>query len=204
MITPLTKVEYENYSFYGMNLVRIRTPINNSSIFHALLKAYLPEYILNKIDDVYINRNEYVLNLRKQLSNNLDAIIDPSGDDKTRYYDELMRGKMNDVVKVNTKYEIQNMKDTLIRGYPVSHVYLEYISNQMDKDIYVIDSQTNDVVMLYNDMNTLYKDRDSIIVYNVGGHIELIGWMDNGNIVTLFNYKHDIIQGIRKILKGNV
>ena len=58
---------------------------------------------------------------------------------------------------------------------PVDNAYNEFISDQLNKDIYILDAVTQDVYMTGSDDNVLYKDRPSIVLMYLPGHYELVG-----------------------------
>ena len=95
------------------------------------------------------------------------------------------------------------MQKELNSDFSVDNVYNEFISNQINKDIYILDMVKQDVYMTGDDDEILYKTRPSIVIlylsgkYKSSGHYELIGLNENGYIKTLFDSDHDFIQNIR-------
>ena len=90
------------------------------------------------------------------------------------------------------------MQKELDSSRPVDNVYNEFISDQLEKDIYIIDAVKKDIYITGKDNDILYKNRPSVVILYLPGHYELVGLVKkNGDIKTLFNPDHDFIQAIR-------
>lgn len=203
MTTILTNSEYENLPMDGPfkynNLVRLRTIADGSCFFHALAKSYFKPYITGLLDGKPFIRREFIQNLRKDLSVTLGSKINPSDNSSPLYYDELSRGELKDFSKSVPEYSLKNMQKELDSKRSVDNVYNEFISNQLDKDIYIIDAVKKDIYITGDDNDILYKNRPSVVILYLPGHYELVGLIKrNGDIKTLFNPDHDFIQAIRE------
>ena len=96
------------------------------------------------------------------------------------------------------------MQKTLDSSEPISNEYNEFISNQLDIDIYIIDGIKRDVYMTGTEDSLIYKNRKSVILLYLPGHYELIGTSnssDIGIINTFFDPEDRIIQIIRNRMK---
>ena len=194
------KIEFEKFPF---SLVRIRTDMDGSCFFHALAKAYFKPYIVGKIDGESFNRKNFIKNLRKDLAKRLASKIDPEDPKSKTYYEALAQGELKKISKDMGNYSLKNMqKELSSSSTPVSNIYNEFISDQLELDIYILDANKKDVYMTGTEDNLLYKNRRSIVILYLPGHYELIGLVDEDNeVTTLFSPQSDFIQSIRKRMK---
>ncbi len=86
------------------------------------------------------------------------------------------------------------MQKELDSSASVSNIYNEFISDQLDKDIYILDAVKQDVYMTGTDHDLLYKDRTSIVILYMPGHYELVGVINDDYIETTFKPDHPLIQ----------
>ena len=201
---PLLNHEYENLKWPGVfekfNLIRIRTDMDGSCFFHALAKAYFKPYIVGKIDDEPFNRKEFIKNLRKDLAKTLALKIDPEDTESKTYYQTLSNGEFEKISETMPKYSLKHMQKELANSEkPVSNIYNEFISDQLNLDIYILNGKTKDVYMTGSDNSLLYKGRRSVVILYMPGHYELIGTMDkDNNIETIFSPKSKFIKKIKE------
>ena len=201
---PLLNHEYENLKWSGVfekfNLIRIRTDMDGSCFFHALAKAYFKPYIVGKIDDEPFNRKEFIKNLRKDLAKTLALKVDPEDAESKTYYQTLSNGEFEKISETMPKYSLKHMQKELANSSkPVSNIYNEFISDQLNLDIYILNGKTKDVYMTGSDNSLLYKGRRSVVILYMPGHYELIGLMDkDNNIETIFSHKSKFIKKIRE------
>ena len=201
---PLLNHEYENLKWDGVfkkfNLIRIRTDMDGSCFFHALAKAYFKPYIVGKIDDEPFNRKEFIKNLRKDLAKTLALKVDPEDTESKTYYQTLSNGEFEKISETMPKYSLKHMQKELANSSkPVSNIYNEFISDQLNLDIYILNGKTKDVYMTGSDNSLLYKGRRSVVILYLPGHYELIGLMDkDNNIETIFSPKSKFIKKIRE------
>ncbi len=204
---PLRKREFEKLDWKNHlqipDMIRIRTDLDGNCFFHALSKAYFKPYITGKTKEGKIfNRGEFVKNLRTDLSKMLNNKIDPNNAQSSTWYETMANGEWvedsNNIPELSLKF----MQNELASNASISHVYNEYISDQLDKDIYILDVEKKDVYMTGTDDALLYKNRNSIIILYLPGHYELIGIKDSQNYIqTIFSPDSKIIQIIKKRMK---
>ena len=193
--------------FYYPNLVRIRTITDGSCFFHAVSKAFFEPYITGTLNGLSLDRKEFVKKLRTDLSKKLGQKINPENPNSPRYYDILSRGELEEMSKDVPAFRLENLQNLLDSNRPVDNVFNEFVSNQLDKDIYILDGNKKDVYITGRDEDILYKDRPSIVILYIPGHYELIGVKDDndnddGVITTLFSPDHSLIKAIKnRIIK---
>jgi hypothetical protein len=201
----LINKEYENLvwdsPFSYPNMVRIRTPQDGSCFFHAIAKAYFEPYIIGKLNNEPLNRKTFIRKLRKDLSNKLKSRVDPTDPESPIYYNKLSRGQLQEFSISVPTYSLENMVKELDSNLAVDNVYNEFISDQLDKDIYILDAIKQDVYITGYDDEILYKNRPSIVILYLPGHYELIGLEENGNVKTLFDPDHNFIRAIRERMR---
>jgi len=201
LLKYLTNSEYENLDWeepFGYEgLVRIRTPMDGSCFFHAIAKSYFRPYILGRKDNKPFDRTEFIKNLRKSLAVKLGSRVKPSDPRSPTHYEVLSRGQLPEFAKSVPSYSLINMQKLLDSNRAVDNVFNEFISNQLDKDIYILDAIKRDVYITGFDDDILYKDRPSIIILYLPGHYELVGLNENGSIKVLFEPDHDLVKTVR-------
>jgi hypothetical protein len=179
------------------NMVRIRTSADGSCFFHAIAKAYYIPYRTGMLNGVAINRHQLVKTLRRDLAMKLGQPANPLEPNGPTNYDLLSRGQLREFSKAVPRYSLDNMKKELNSPSAIDNVYNEFISNQLGKDIYLLDGENRDVLVTGNDDDILYKDRDSIVILYIPGHYELVGLLQGDRIETHFLPSHPFIQAIR-------
>ena len=174
---PLMNVEYEKlvWDKFPFELVRLSTDVDGSCYFHAICKAYFKPYITGKVSDKNLNRRDFVKSLRKDLSKMLP-----------KSYQKLANGELLEISKSMDEYTLENMQKNLDSNEPVSNVYNEFISDQLNIDLYILDSVKRDVYMTGTDDKLLYKDRPSVVLLYLPGHYELVGLMHSNNRVETY------------------
>lgn len=201
----LTSKEFEPLNWIGLfkypNMVRLKVIADGSCFFHAIAKSYLNPYIMEELNGEYFDRSKFIRELRRDLSIKLGAKIDPSNPKSLRPYDTLSRGELSNFSKTVKSYTLQNMQRELNSTNAVDNVYNEFISNELNKDIYILDMAKQDVYVTGSDDDILYKNRPSIVLLYLPGHYELVGIDDGEDIKTLFDPNDEFIKAIRNRMK---
>lgn len=181
------------------NMVRIRTIPDGSCFFHAIAKAYHKGYRLGEVNGKQINRSSLVRSLRSELSKKLGQKVPKS--EKT-YYQLLGRGEIEKLSKTSHQYTLDNLQKLLDSSRSIGDEFNEFISNELNKDIYILDGKSEGIYSVGGDKKLLYKDRLSIVLLYIEdpGHYELVGLRDGDNIKTLFDPNHSFINKIRSNL----
>lgn len=207
MERPLLEIEYQdinwNRNFKYPNLVRLRTEMDGSCFFHALAKAYCRPYIEGRYDDKSFNRQEFIKDLRQELADMLDSPVNPSDNTSLTYYQTISRGQLPNLSKDFPECSLENMQKELSTSMEIDFKYMEFISDVIMKDIYLLDADRQDVYVVGNEFDILYKGRESIVLYFLPGHFELVGYRTEKNlniIQTLFPPNHDFILAIQQRL----
>lgn len=140
---------------FSYPLRRIPTLGDGSCFLHAVLRCIWSDYK----DLSTSEKLRVVCEVRQELSD----LIDKKGTDGTSYYDRLSRGELKDLSKSFSETQLEEMKRFLKSSEYFTHLYLEFISEVFEIDIYIIDYKS---MNLYNhgDNELFYKDRNSIAV----------------------------------------
>jgi hypothetical protein len=189
------------------DMIRVNTEGDGSCFFHAILNSCYTPYITGIAGNgVSLDRKQCVRNFRRDLSYKLGDYVEGDPNNKI-WYDNISRGKLRKLSKTLPHLSLENMKATLDSNSPVDHIYNEFISNIIKKDIYLLDFLKQDVYITGDDEDILYKDRQSIVILVIPGHYELVGVMrvnKQGLLVIQTKFEHDdeFIRRIRERMKS--
>ena len=174
--------------------VRINTIGDGSCMFHAILQCFNKTYINSNTED----KIKIIKQFRKDLSNILDEDM---GSDIC--YNQLSRGKLKEISSDIPDVSLENMKNDLDSSDWGDIRFLEFISNILNINVFIIYSGNNDLYQT-GESDLYIKNRDSIIVYNnLNVHFESIGLKSKNTIRTLFSYEDSVIKKLRsKLYKG--
>lgn len=192
MINDFEILTWSN-NFKYPNMVKIYTEGDGSCFFHAITNSFYRPYITGMVGNTPLDKKGFIRNLRTDLSKQLKY-----------HYKNLSRGKLEDFSKGEglETFSLTEMEKILDSNMPVDNRFNEYVSNIIDKDIYILDGQTQDVYITGKDDDILYKRRNSIVLLYSNNHYELVGVLQTGIIKTLFDYSDPFIMSIRSRLKN--
>jgi hypothetical protein len=206
LVIPLTStametLEWKYGGFQYPNMVRLRTLPDAGALLHAVLNAFFVPYRSNQFNHTSepIGRKEMVNAYRLLLAERLDSPIDPSNILSPCVYDCLSRGKMKEYAEIIKEYHIDVMRNELQNpDFFLDDKYLELISNELSKDIYVLNALTQDVHMFdHSDVDMYYKGRPAVVLLFLPGHFELVGIQkENGDVVTHFAPTSPFVQAL--------
>jgi len=171
------------------NLVIVPTIGDGNCFFHSVLRAFNTSYIKagSTLERVNLART-----FRNALADRLNEVDPLTGSD---YYSGLNNGNLEDFSKGVKEYSKESLYRELLSSDPVDNIYQELISNAVNKDIYIIDGETNDMYNVGSAYKLFYKGRNSIIIYYTPGHYEVVGIKrKDGTIDTIFTPEHELIQ----------
>lgn len=202
IIQPLTvnyeHLEWSDYGFNYPNMIRVFTIGDGSCFFHALLNAFYTPYRTRKLNGLPVTPKELVRDLRSALSARLGEPISAYSSPEDTYYSRLGDGTIAKIAETIPRYSLSEMQNKLADTTQyVGNEYNEFISDQLNKDIYILDGKTQDIYMTGDNWEKLYKNRDSIVLLYLPGHYELVSIIENGTTHSLFKYDNPFIQAIR-------
>jgi hypothetical protein len=183
--------------FDAFDMVSIETIGDGSCYFHALANAFYIPYRLQKLNGKNVSRKQIIQDLRQKLAIRLGEPIDPLNPNGPTFYDQLSRGELYDFGKKVPEYSFENMRKRLRSSIAVGNEYHEFVSDQFNKDIYILNADIKDVYITGNDDDLYYKNRNSVVLLNIPSrcHFELVGVKDpKGKIQTYFAPSHPFIQ----------
>lgn len=192
--------------FENWNLVKIDTIGDGSCLFHAIANGFFVPYYTEVINECKISRKEIIKQMRKEFSEKLSTPISSVPNVKTHY--EIINSGKTSEFPVSPDlpeydYSLANMKKQLDSNNNIGYGYIEYISNMLDKNIYILNESDNDLYPFGKDdlLNIYKKNRSSLVLYYTSsnnndnyGHYELVGIMNNGIIDTYFSPDHSFIK----------
>lgn len=189
------------------NLIRINTPGGGNCLFHAIANSFFSPYYSEKVNEQIMTRKEIIRNMRKSFSEKLNSPISSKPNSKTHY--EIINSGNTAEFPISPdlpeyNYSLSNMQKSLDSEENIGYGYIEFISNAIDKNIYILVSSMNDIYPFEKTelLNIYKKDRPSIVVYYIWDndtsdkydHYELVGIMNKGTIDTHFMPDHSFIK----------
>jgi hypothetical protein len=181
---------YKKFYIDKWQLVRYDIPKDGSCLFHAISLAFFKPYINESFNDRSITREQIVYNLRKELSNKLSQPI--NGKNGKTYYDTLNNNGNT------SEYSLKQMQLKLNSRNSIGYGYMEYICNQLNKDIYILNEKKN--VYQGDESKLCIKGRNSIVLYYKNNHYELIGLIGNDGKITHFKPDHPFIIHLKSMI----
>lgn len=189
-----TAIDWGN-GYEKWNMVRFATPADGSCFFHSIANAFFTPYHTEVFNGKKVSKTEIVAHLRKELADKLSEKV--VGNDKLRYYDILNNGNTSNFSKQVPEFSMERMQSELASNHPIGYGYLEFVGNQLDKDIFILDAERNDVYIT-NEEDLTIKNRNSIVLYYIGAHYELVGILnDSHSYDTYFHPQHSFIQFLK-------
>ncbi len=165
-------------------------PPDGSCFFHSIVFA-------TNID--YLNNPNKRFNIVSSLRSKLAEVLELKKDDKT-WYEYLSRGELENLSKDLNEYSLENMKKELLCMGPVDEKYFELISDLLNIDLYIINSNTNKLINL--DKDIYYKNRFSVILYfHPSGHYDILSVKRNDIYYVLFKPDDPCIQSLKSQFK---
>jgi len=181
------------------NLVVIPTIGDGNCYFHSVLRAFNKDYINAKTP---FDRINLARTFRNALADRLSEVDPITGN---TYYSGLNNGTFSNLSSGVKEYSLDALRNELLSSLPVDNSYQELISNSINKDIYIIDGETMDMYNIGASFNLYYKGRNSIILFYLNGHYEVVGVKrSDGSIDTIFTPEHLLIQACREKLMNEV
>jgi hypothetical protein len=183
--TPLNWINgYEQW-----NLVRIHTPPDGHCLFHALCMAFFIPYQTGVLNNKPITQLQIIQNLRQELALKLSQ---PANNKGQRYYDLLHHGHTAEFASHVPEYTLEHMMNQLNSNHQIGYGYIEYIADQLNKDIYILNGLTHDIYVS-DEAKLSIKGRNSIVLYYIGHHYELVGLKQGDDLITHFLPSHNFI-----------
>lgn len=192
-VTPLKLNRFNQYN----NLLKIKILGDGNCFFHAVLRGFSSYYSIKKVEE----KKEIVMKFRSELADLL-AEKDASG---VTNYSKLSRGELAEFSKNVPQYTLENMQNELRSNSDVDYVYIEFISDIVQNDIYIIDEKTSDIYVIGDELDLYYKNRSSIILLFTGNHYDLIAIKSkNGAMNTVFSANYPFIILLKNRLKEKI
>lgn len=182
---------FEQYKIIKYNILA-----DGHCLFHAIATAFYIPYETGLLNNNVITKLQIVVTMRHELSIKLSQYV--NGKNGPRYYDLLSNGYITTFAESVPEYTMTYMKLQLNSCNHIGYGYIEFIGNQINKDIYIIDGNTKKLYVS-DDTNLIIKKRNSIVLYYHNNHYELIGILnENNQEITHFRHTHPFIQELYK------
>lgn len=178
--------------------VSFNTIGDGSCLLHSVLFCFNKKYRNSNPREKQI--------MTKELRNNLSDVLSEKiqNSDKT-YYQNLSRGELSEISQFVPEAKIEFMKGYLKTQYFLNYSFLELISEQLNLDIYIINSH-NGTIYMTGDYELYYKNRRSVIIkYIDQAHFESVGLVvNNEKVETLFSKNCTVIKRLQEIIKSKI
>lgn len=162
----------EGGPFSYPKLYRWKTNIEGS-IIHAILNASWKPYQSGIFEGKALDRIQFVRELREQLADRLGQPV--NGPNSSTYYQLLLRGNIAEEARQRPELSVERMKVVLRTENFLGEIFLEYLSNYFDLDIYIIDLKSMEIMLSRIEDSLLFtRTRNSIILGFINNHYELI------------------------------
>jgi len=163
------------------NLRIIHSIPDGNCFFHSILHAYGSDYVNSNGQ----TRQQKAIQFRHRLAEILPE-----------QYNTLNNGITAEFGKTYYPYSLEGMIKELKLNICVDNKYQEIISNELNTDIYIIDTDNDKIYATNYDLNVLYKNRKSIVLLysEMNHHYDILGCYDkSANITyTLFSANSEI------------
>jgi len=170
IVTNYKILSWEN-GFENWKLVRIYTPPDGSCLFHALFNSFYKPYGDQCLNSNFISSDNIVKCFRHELSIFLD-----------KYYYTINNGNIAHYSEYVPEFTIDNMKKILDSHEYVGYGYIGLLSEVLDKDIYILNGDTQNLYISDELTLNIKGNRPSIVLYYQFSHYELIAICDNDYI----------------------
>lgn len=183
---PFEILVWEHSPVWIKGLARILTHMDvGSSIVHATINAFYIPYRNGQLFGQDVSQVEFVRMFRKELAH---ALVKPFPDKETTYVEELGKGAWVQMASTDVNTLMYMFENT---GVEFNPVMIEHMSNVVEKDIYIIDAELQDLSSDSVDFDCRYKKRSSIVILKLKRHYELLGVRTNtGEFITNFSHNH--------------
>lgn len=162
----------EGGPFSYPNLYRWKTHIEGSLI-HAILNATWKPYRDGVYEGKSLDRINVVRELRSLLADRLGQLA--NGPNSSNYYQLLSKGGFVEKAKTEPEFSLEKMKLALRTASFLGEIFLEYLSNYFNIDIFVINLKTMEVTLTQTEDYLLFtRSRDCVILGFINNHYELI------------------------------
>lgn len=158
---------------------------DGNCLFHALLDAFFIPYRTGNFKGKKVTKRSMVRHLRKALAKTLKG-----------KYTRLADGHLPQFAMEIPEFRLDNMVKELASENPIGFGFLEHISNEIEKDIYVLDATRRDIYITGED-RFLQQGRNSIVLIYIPGHFSLGGWWEPNGVITHFRPDHPFITALR-------
>lgn len=194
------KIDWNN-DFNKWHIIRIPTYTDGNCLFHALANSFFIPYRSGILNNKEVSKSQIARSLRYELSQKLNQHINNDINLPT-YYESLNSGNTRSFSKDVPEFELEYMKQQLNSNNPIGYGYMEFIGSVLNKDIYILDGSTKDIYISDELKLTIKGDRDSVVLYYINGHYELIGIVKDEQLITHFDCSSTFIRFLyNKVLK---
>jgi hypothetical protein len=174
-------------------LVKFETATDGHCLFHALCAGFFIPYQTGVLNGKPIGKLEIIHHLRLELAEKLGQFVK----DNVRYYDLLHNGNLAAFAESVPEYKLECMQQQLNSNCSIGYGFIEFIADQLNKDIYILNGVTQDLYKS-DEMKQVVKNRNAVVLYYLNHHYELIGIKSKNGYDTHFLNEHPFIQFLQQ------
>ena len=188
--TAFELLKWSSSPIYVNNLVRLRTHMDQrSALAHAVLNAIYIPYREGELYGQEISQVELVHMFRRELA---IMLLEKVPDTDKLYVELIGKGAWLQMISTDVEVLKSQLENPTIE---FTSVMIEHVSNVLNKDIYIIDSETQDVVLLSGDLELMCQKRSSIVLLRMRKHYELLAIRtSSGDYISHFSPDHPWIE----------
>ena len=193
MIGSEERIDFDR--FRDFNIFRIKCIADGSCLIHSALQAFDKRYRRSTVDE----KIGIVDRIRREMSILLEK-VNINDDQRRIYYEYLGNGAIAELGSKDPEYSLESMKNLFNSRMQLGNETVELLQLILGKTIYVIYENSEDVY------NYFYHppDQNSICLYAIDGHYDLIGIMENSVMKTYFISSHPFISFLKRRLRDQV
>lgn len=189
------RVNWTGSPIYFSGLGRVDTPRDHDCLYHSIMNAMFIPYRTQKFNNVGVTHEQLVKMFRQMLA---DHLVRPDASGATPY-DKLNGGSLKSFSQFNPDLSVDAMRRELLEGASIQTLLLPFVGDTLETDIYFICADNRDVVPRVDDVETIYKNRRSIVIMYTRAGYELMGVINKKNSVnTIFAPEHPFIKLLQK------
>jgi len=184
----------KGFELWNTNM--LHTPRDMHCFFHCILEALSEDYRNGKVNGKTIKRDKLAIKLRLELADILDSVVTKDG---KKRYDFINGGYHSQNQKILPKeYSLKKMKETLETPSLIGHEFFDFVSDEINKDIYILDWEGNNYFKTL-DEDIRIKNRKSIVIIFIDKiHYNLLIIKENGKYKSCFEPDHPFIKFLKE------
>lgn len=184
---------FENWKTYMFH-----APMDMHCFFHCILQALSEDYRKGILNGSEIEKKKIAKRLRKELAIILDTVVTKDG---KKRYDFINGGYISQNQKILPKeYSLETMKKTLETNSLVNHEFYDFVSEEINKDICILDWEKKTYFKTLDEDSRIKNRKVIVLIYIDKIHYNLFAIKEKGMYKTCFESNHPFIQFLKTMM----